>query len=187
MTIARLLPFHMHGASRRRWLRCSWRRRSCSASSWPAAIASVLIGVLILAVALATHAGEESTLPVSTHIAFDVCFVVAMALSAVAFAFAGDVAAAAFLGLAALALVALMSLTRYRVPATPRQGRKASPQTYAAISPPHKHGAPSPRGVCSPPRKRPVSLRGVFFWLQLFARLGVASAVSDGPRRSAPA
>jgi hypothetical protein len=83
---------------------------------WPAAIASVLIGALILTVALATHAGEDNTLPLSTHVAFDVCFVVATALSAVTFAFSGDAAAAAFLGPAALALVVLMSFTRYTSP-----------------------------------------------------------------------
>jgi hypothetical protein len=113
MTIARLLPFHMHGAFEAALAPVLMVAPFLLGFEWPAAIASVLIGVLILAVALATHAGEESTLPISTHVAFDVCFVVAMALSAVAFAFAGDVAAAAFLGPAALVLVLLMSFTRY--------------------------------------------------------------------------
>jgi hypothetical protein len=59
---------------------------------------------------------EESTLPVSTHIAFDVAFAVALALSAVTFALSGDAMAAAFLGPAALALIVLMSFTRYSSP-----------------------------------------------------------------------
>jgi hypothetical protein len=113
MTIARLLPFHMHGAFEAALAPALMVAPFLLGFEWPAAITSVSIGVLILAVALATHAGEESTLPISTHLAFDVCFVVAMALSAVAFAFAGDAAAAAFLGPAALALVVLMSFTRY--------------------------------------------------------------------------
>ena len=113
MTIARLLPFHMHGALEAALAPVLMTAPFLLGFEWPAAIASVAIGVLILAVALATHAGEESTLPISTHVAFDVCFVVAMALSAVTFAFAGDAAAAAFLGPGALVLVLLMSFTRY--------------------------------------------------------------------------
>jgi hypothetical protein len=113
MTIARLLPFHLHGALEAALAPVLMVAPFLLGFEWPAAIASVSIGVLILAVALASHAGEESTLPISTHAAFDVCFVVAMALSAVTFAFTGDVAAAAFLGPAALALMALISFTRY--------------------------------------------------------------------------
>jgi hypothetical protein len=113
MTLARLLPFHIHGALEAALAPLIMAAPFLFGFELPAAIASVVIGVLILAVALASHAGEESTLPVSTHVAFDVCFVVAMSLSAVAFAFAGDVAAAAFLGPGALALILLMSLTRY--------------------------------------------------------------------------
>ena len=113
MTIARLLPFHMHGALEVALAPVLMVAPFLLGFEWPAAIATVLIGLLILTVALATHAGEESTLPVSTHIAFDISVIVALALSAVTFAFAGDAAAAAFLGPAALVLVLLMSFTRY--------------------------------------------------------------------------
>lgn len=116
MTIARLLPFHLHGAIEAALAPVLMVAPFLLGFEWPAAIASVLIGVLILAVALATHASEESALPISTHVAFDVCFVVATALSTVTFAFAGDAAAAAFLGLAALAMVVLMSFTKYTSP-----------------------------------------------------------------------
>jgi hypothetical protein len=116
MTIARLLPFHMHGAIEAALAPVLMVAPFLLGFEWPAAIASIGIGVLILAVALATHAGEESTLPVSTHIAFDVAFAVALALSAVTFALSGDAMAAAFLGPAALALIVLMSFTRYSSP-----------------------------------------------------------------------
>jgi hypothetical protein len=116
MTIARLLPFHMHGAIESALAPVLMVAPFVLGFEWPAAILSIAIGALILAVALATHAGEESTLPVSTHVAFDVSFAVALALSAVTFAFSGDAVAAAFLGPAALALIVLMSFTRYTSP-----------------------------------------------------------------------
>jgi hypothetical protein len=116
MTIARLLPFHLHGAIEAALAPVLMVAPFLLGFEWPAAIASIAIGMLILTVALATHAGEESTLPVSTHVAFDVSFAVALALSAVTFAFAGDAVAAAFLGPAALALILLMSFTRYTSP-----------------------------------------------------------------------
>jgi hypothetical protein len=116
MTIARLLPFHLHGAIEAALAPVLMVAPFLLGFEWPAAIACVLIGVLILGVALATHAGEEGTLPISAHVALDVCFVVALALSAVTFAFAGDAAAALFLGPAALALIVLMSFTRYTSP-----------------------------------------------------------------------
>jgi hypothetical protein len=113
MTLARLLPFHIHGALEAALAPVLMVAPFLFGFEPPAAVASVVIGVLILAVALASHAGDESSLPVSTHAAFDVCFAIAMALSAITFAFTGDVAAALFLGPGALALILLVSLTRY--------------------------------------------------------------------------
>ena len=113
MTLARLLPFHIHGALEAFLAPIIMVAPFLFGFGLPAAIASVVIGVLILTVAIASHIDDDSAIPVSTHIAFDICFAVAMALSAIAFAFAGDVAAAAFLGPGALALLLLMSLTRY--------------------------------------------------------------------------
>ena len=111
MTLARLLPFHIHGALETVVAPLLMVAPFLFDFEPPAAIASIVIGVLIMAVALASHVGDS--IPVSTHAAFDVCFAVALALSSVACAFAGDAAAAAVLGPAALVLLLLMSLTRY--------------------------------------------------------------------------
>jgi hypothetical protein len=113
MTLARLLPFHIHGALEAAIAPVIMVAPFLLGFGLPAAIASVLFGVLILAVTFASHIDDDSAIPVSTHIAFDIGFVVAMALSAVTFAFTGDAAAAAFLGPGALALILLMSLTKY--------------------------------------------------------------------------
>jgi hypothetical protein len=113
VTLSRLLPFHIHGALEVAVALVIMVAPFLLGFELPAAIASVTIGALLLAVALATHAVDEGALPISTHAAFDIGFAVAMALCSIAFGFAGDVTAAAFLGPAALALVLLNSLTRY--------------------------------------------------------------------------
>jgi hypothetical protein len=113
MTLARLLPFHIHGALEAALAPVIMVAPFLFGFGLPAAIASVLLGVLILAVTLASHIDDDSAIPVSTHIAFDIGFAVAMAVAAIVFAFTGDVAAAAFLGPGALALILLMSLTKY--------------------------------------------------------------------------
>jgi hypothetical protein len=80
----------------------------------PAAmIAFVLLGALVLAVALATHIGDEGALPISTHAAFDIAFAIAMSASAVVFAIVQDAAAAAFMAVGAVSLILISSLTRY--------------------------------------------------------------------------
>ena len=113
MTLARLLPFHIHGAIEAGLALAVMAAPFLLGFELPAAVASVAIGALLLTVALATHATEERALPISTHAAFDVGFAVAMALAAVAFGLAGDFAATAFLGLGAIALTTLTSVTRY--------------------------------------------------------------------------
>jgi hypothetical protein len=80
----------------------------------PAAmIASLLLGALVLAVALATHVGDEGALPISTHAAFDVAFAIAMGVGAIAFAIVEDAAAAAFMAAGSVSLILISSLTRY--------------------------------------------------------------------------
>jgi hypothetical protein len=113
MTLARLLPFHIHGALEVAVAPFIMAAPFLFGFELPAAVASVTIGALMLAVAFATHATDDRPLPVSTHLAFDIGFALAMALSSVTFALAGDAAAATFLGPGALALVLLVSLTRY--------------------------------------------------------------------------
>jgi hypothetical protein len=113
MTLARLLPFHIHGALEAALAPVIMVAPFLFGFELPAAIASVTIGALLMAVALATHAADENALPVSTHAAFDVGFAVALALCSILFGFTGDLAAAAFLGTGAVALVLLNSLTRY--------------------------------------------------------------------------
>jgi hypothetical protein len=113
MTLARLLPFHIHGALEAALAMLIMAAPFLLGFEVPAAVASVAIGALILAVALASHAGERSALPISTHAAFDVSFALALAISALAAGLGGDAAAAAFLAPGAFALILLASLTRY--------------------------------------------------------------------------
>jgi hypothetical protein len=113
MTIARLLPLHIHGAVEAVLAVVIMAAPFVLGFDAVAMIASLILGGLILAVALATHAGEEPGLAVSTHIAFDLAFAIALGAGAVAFAIVQDVSAAAFLAAGAVGLTLLASLTRY--------------------------------------------------------------------------
>src|SRR5688500_16875278 len=113
MTIARILPFDIHGAFEAALAPALMAAPFVFGFELPAAVACVTLGALILAVALVTHAGEQSLLPISTHAAFDVGFTIAMALSSVVFALAGDLAAGVFLAGSALVLTLISSFTRY--------------------------------------------------------------------------
>jgi hypothetical protein len=113
MTIARLLPLDIHGALEAALAPALMAAPFVFGFGVSAAVVSVVLGVLILAVALATHAGEQSLLPISTHAAFDVCFSVALALASVVFALDGDLAAGAVLAGAAVVLIVISSFTRY--------------------------------------------------------------------------
>lgn len=112
MTIARLLPLHVHGALEVLVALVIMAAPFVLGFEPAAMIASVLLGALVLTVAFATHIGDEA-LPISTHAAFDVAFAVAMAGAAIAFAIADDVAAALFMAAGAVSLVLISSLTRY--------------------------------------------------------------------------
>jgi hypothetical protein len=113
MTIARILPLDIHGALETALAPALMAAPFVFSFGVPAAVACVVLGALILAVAFATHAGEKSLLPISTHAELDVGFTVAMALASIVFAFTGDLAAGAFLAGSALTLIVISSFTRY--------------------------------------------------------------------------
>jgi len=78
-----------------------------------AVIAFLALGGLVFAVTLVTHVDDEDLIPVSTHAAFDIAFIIAMAAGATAFAFVGQAAAAGLMAAASLSLVLIFSLTRW--------------------------------------------------------------------------
>jgi hypothetical protein len=114
MTIARLLPLHIHGALETALAVVMMAAAFVLGFGPVAMITSLTLGGLILAVALVTHIGDDQdTLPISTHLAFDLAFAIAMGGAAVAFALNGDAGATALLGAGAASLILLSSLTRY--------------------------------------------------------------------------
>jgi hypothetical protein len=113
MTIARVLPLHIHGALEVALAPILMAAPFVLGFDVAAGVASVVIGALLLAVALATHADEQAGLPISLHAALDVAFAAALSAAAVTFAVAGDPVAGVFLGATALAVVLMISLTRY--------------------------------------------------------------------------
>ena len=113
MTIARVLPLHIHGALEAA-LAVILMAASLAFGLNPAAmVLSFALGALLLGVALASHAGERSSLAVSTHVALDLVFSFTSAVAALAFGLAGEVLPGAVLVGAALLLLLLSSLTRY--------------------------------------------------------------------------
>ncbi len=113
MTIARLLPLHIHGAVEAALALLIMATPFVLGFDPAAMIASLAIGSLILTVAFATHAGGDGELPVSTHLVLDMAFAVALGLAAIAFALAGEAAETALLATASVSLTLLASLTRY--------------------------------------------------------------------------
>jgi hypothetical protein len=113
MTIARILPFDVHGALEALLGPVLMAAPFMFGFDVAAAVVSVTLGALILGVALATHATERGPIPISTHAALDIGFTIALAAGAVVFAIAGDLAAAVFLAGAALTLTLIVSFTRY--------------------------------------------------------------------------
>jgi hypothetical protein len=113
VTIARLLPLHLHGALE------AVLGIILIASSFVLGfdpgpmIVSLVIGSLILGLALVSHGGERNGLAVSTHAAFDLAFAMSMAIGAIVFGFSGDALAGSLLAGGAFALLLLSSLTRY--------------------------------------------------------------------------
>jgi len=80
-----------------------------------AAIATGLVaGIVAIGLGLAGTAPEgRGTIPVSAHAAYDVGLAIGLALSAVAFAVTGEVAAAAFFFVTGLIQLTLSAITRY--------------------------------------------------------------------------
>ena len=113
MTIARLLSLHLHGAIEVALAAVIMVAAFVLGFEPAALIASLGLGGLMLAVAFATHLGDENALPISTHAAFDTGFAIAMAASAVVFAFSGEGLPALLMGAGALSLTLVSSLTRY--------------------------------------------------------------------------
>jgi hypothetical protein len=83
--------------------------------STSAMIASFLLGVLVIAMALATSASltPQGAHRVSAHAELDLGIALATAACAIGFGFAGDAAAAGLLGFTAIALSLLGMTTRY--------------------------------------------------------------------------
>jgi hypothetical protein len=113
MTIARILPLDVHGALEVVLGPALMVAPFLFGFDVAAAVASVVLGVLILGVALATHATEHAPIPISTHAALDIGFTIALASAAVVVAIAGDLAASVVLAGAAVALTLIVSFTRY--------------------------------------------------------------------------
>ena len=113
MTIARLLPLPIHGAMEVALALVIMAAPFVLGLGPAAMIASLLLGALVLGVALATHAGDEDALPVSTHAAFDYGFAVAMGITAVVFAFTGELGAAGLLAAGGVGMTLISAFTRY--------------------------------------------------------------------------
>jgi hypothetical protein len=113
MTIARLLPLHIHGALEAALALLIMAAPFVLGFEPAAMVALLTIGALVLSVALMTHIGDEDALPISTHLAFDIAFAIVMAAGALAFAAVGQAAAAGLLAAGSVSLVLICSLTRY--------------------------------------------------------------------------
>jgi hypothetical protein len=118
VTIARLLPLDVHGALEATLAFVLMASALAFGLDAPAMVTSLVLGGLILAVALATHVDDQDSMPISTHLAFDLSFAMAMAAGAIAFAIVGNAGAAILLSAAAAGLTLICSITRY----SPRQG-----------------------------------------------------------------
>jgi hypothetical protein len=113
MTIARLLPLHVHGALEVLVALVIMAAPFMLGFEPAAMIASVVLGALVLSVSFATHIGDDGALPIATHAAFDMAFAIAMGAGAIAFAIVHEIAPASFMAMGAITLVLISSLTRY--------------------------------------------------------------------------
>jgi hypothetical protein len=113
MTISRLIPLHIHGAFEVAIGPVLIAAPFVLGFGPAGMVVSVALGASLLAVAFATHAGEEPTFPITAHAAFDALLVVVMAVGAVALGLTDEMAAAALLGGGALCMALLASVTRY--------------------------------------------------------------------------
>jgi hypothetical protein len=113
MTLFRLIPLHIHGALEAALAALIMAAPIVLGFGTSAMLVSVGLGAILFGVALATHATEQSALPISTHAALDVALSMAMATGAVALGVIDDGVAAGLLAAGALLLILLTSLTRY--------------------------------------------------------------------------
>jgi hypothetical protein len=113
MTLARLLPLHIHGALEAALAPVLMAAPFVLGFEAPAAVVSVAIGALMLGAALATHADERPVLPISAHAALDSLFALVLAAGALIFGLDGDAVGGGFMGAVAIAFVLMLSLTRY--------------------------------------------------------------------------
>jgi hypothetical protein len=113
MTLSRLIPLHIHGALEAALAALIMAAPILFGFSTSAMLVSLGLGAVLFGVALLTHAGEQSALPISTHAALDVALSLAMASGAVALGVIDERMASALLAAGALLLVLLASLTRY--------------------------------------------------------------------------
>jgi hypothetical protein len=76
-------------------------------------VVAVVIGALIVGLSLAAASSERGSLPISAHFAFDRGIVIGLLGGGVLVGLAGDAAAALFLAITGVALLALSLATRY--------------------------------------------------------------------------
>src|SRR3954447_6760796 len=119
LTIARVVPIHIHAAVETLVGPVLMFAPFALDFSPSAMIASFLLGVLMIAVALTTSttltpdSPRRSSVRVSAHAELDLGITLATAACAIGFGLAGDAAAAGFLGAVAIALSLLGMTTRY--------------------------------------------------------------------------
>jgi hypothetical protein len=119
LTIARVVPIHIHAAVETLVGPVMMFAPFVLGFSTAAMIASFLLGVLVIAVALTTSAyltpegARRSSARVSAHAEMDLGITIATAACAIGFGLTGDVAAGGFFGTAAIALSLLGMTTRY--------------------------------------------------------------------------
>jgi hypothetical protein len=113
MTIARLIPLHIHGALEAALAVVTMAVPFVFGFEPAAMLVAVGLGALMFGVALVSHAGERSSLPISTHAALDIAIAFAMAAGAITLGLVDDRAAAALLAAGALLLTLLTTLTRW--------------------------------------------------------------------------
>jgi hypothetical protein len=113
MTLARLIPLHIHGALEAALAAVIMAAPFVFGFETASMLVAFGVGALMFGIALVTSAGERSTLPISTHAALDIGIAFAMAAGAIMLGLVDDRAAAALLAAGALLLILLTSLTRW--------------------------------------------------------------------------
>lgn len=116
MTLFRLIPLSAHGAAESLAAPLLMAAPFLLGFGPAAGVASVTLGVLLLGLALATHADRQA-IPLSAHALFDYALGLGMVTAGLAFGLAkGDFAATIFLIGAGAAHTALTASTRFSLP-----------------------------------------------------------------------